>query len=284
MKKTHVTDNDCTYIPLLTSDAGSSITVANWEEASIHRASYSLQSLLMKPGFDFLVTLENLASLVGWSGTLILDASLPKQEALGFYTFRSIYDGRQIRVTADEIIKLVCQLKPAMVIFPEMNAEQRTMVWKSLPDTVFPFFPLIDGQDDHNSPRPFGIFLSYKDYSLQPISLVKNKLCYMAGDIDLPAMHFLKKQGIAYIQSDLPAKDGIQGNLYTREGNILIQDPSMAMQLRVIDEDCTCPVCRQQWTRAYFHHLYQHTPQLCQRFLVQHNVYYCQHALSQTDR
>jgi hypothetical protein len=29
--------------------------------------------------------------------------------------------------------------------------------------------------------------------------------------------------------------------------------------------------------------LYEHTPQLCQRFLVQHNVYYCQNALSKSD-
>ena len=41
-------------------------------------------------------------------------------------------------------------------------------------------------------------------------------------------------------------------------------------------ENCSCETCSQGFTRAYFHHLLQHTPLLAQRFLVIHNVFFTQ--------
>lgn len=271
---------DGVYIPILTSEAGTSMTVANWQASAIDTAAYSLSSLLMKPGFDFLMTLSDLASYVGWPGRLLLDATFPKQDANGLYTVQSIYDGHRIRMTMDDVMKLVLQLKPDFVVLPEINPALHASVWPSLPEGIFPFFPFTALPQDDANDRSYGVYIPYHGDGSPLIPADKHRLCYASGPIDLPTMLLLKKQGIHFIQSDIPAKDGVQGQVYTREGILSIQDPSLAMQFKAIDEECNCPVCREQWTRAYLYHLYEHTPQLCQRFLVQHNVYYCLNALS----
>ena len=61
------------FVPVLTSLAGSCLTAANWQEAGVHRASFHLAALLMKPGYDLLKTLPNLAAYVAWDESLVLN-------------------------------------------------------------------------------------------------------------------------------------------------------------------------------------------------------------------
>lgn len=76
-----------------------------------------------------------------------------------------------------------------------------------------------------------------------------------------------------YIESDKPAVDAMQAIVYNREGEINLRDKDYAHQHQPIDPCCHCPSCSQQLTRAYLHHLLMQTPLLCQRFLIQHNVF-----------
>ena len=89
-------------------------------------------------------------------------------------------------------------------------------------------------------------------------------------------MQDLIKAGVQIVESDKPASDACSGVVYSSEGDISILDATFEMQFEPIDAGCECPTCSQQFTRAYLHHLLQHTPLLCQRLLVQHNVHYCQ--------
>ncbi len=76
--------------------------------------------------------------------------------------------------------------------------------------------------------------------------------------------------------SDKPAQDAYQGLIDSHEGCFEILHLSFERDLRLLDEHCHCQTCSQGFTRAYFHHLLQHTPLLAQRMLIEHNVFFAQ--------
>ncbi len=57
-----------TFVPILTTEAGRCLTGENWHDVGIKMAAYDLSALLMKPGFDLLSALPDLATYVGWQG------------------------------------------------------------------------------------------------------------------------------------------------------------------------------------------------------------------------
>ena len=83
----------------------------------------------------------------------------------------------------------------------------------------------------------------------------------------------------AGIISDAPANDALHGWVYCNAGMCAVMDNTNALRFTSLDEACRCPTCKAGFTWAYLHHLYQHTPGLCQRLLIQHNVYYVVHNL-----
>ena len=73
--------------------------------------------------------------------------------------------------------------------------------------------------------------------------------------------------------SDQSAKDALNGLIYDKDAMFSITAEDMATSFEPLSQDCACPACALGLTRAYFHHLYVHTPLLCYRFLIQHNHY-----------
>ena len=82
----------------------------------------------------------------------------------------------------------------------------------------------------------------------------------------------LRRLGVEYVSSNVPASDACNGRIYSDDGLIVLKDDAYRMDFNTIDKTCSCPTCDQQLTRAYLHHLFDHTPLLCQRFLIQHNI------------
>jgi hypothetical protein len=76
--------------------------------------------------------------------------------------------------------------------------------------------------------------------------------------------------------TDKPAQDAIDGVFYHKDGQAQILDALFEKDLSKLSSNCSCETCSQGFTRAYFHHLLQHTPLLAQRFLVIHNVFFTQ--------
>ena len=83
----------------------------------------------------------------------------------------------------------------------------------------------------------------------------------------------VKYNEAVFSDGDKPAQDALQGLMYTSNTaeTLLITDKKYAMDFSVMDAACACPACADGFTRAYFHHLYTHTPLLCQRWLIMHN-------------
>lgn len=269
-------------VPVFTSSAGSCLTAANWQEAGVKAAAFHLADLLMRPGFEFLNTLPDLATYVGWHEKLVLNACLP-MSSNGFYELRSRYDGRRIHHTMSDILSLIIKLQPDSVILPEGMWQHHGT---SLSEAIFPFIPFNDYRDDVSLDRPHGMYLSYdKKVSsatalFELLTRYKRMPCYIAGDLGLPMMLDLLKHGAQLVESDIPAANACLSHVYSRHGDISLQSMEFAQQFETIDEECKCTVCSQKFTKAYLHHLLGQTPLLCQRYLVQHNVHYCRAAMN----
>ena len=275
--------------PVLTSSAGSCMTGANWREAGVNSASFYLSSLLMKPGYDYLSTLPDLSTYVGWHDHLVLNASLPPPRADGLFALRSLYDGSRMSFSLEDILALLVILKPTMGILPQCGSQQSDVInqiVEMLPETIVPFFPVADVPESNVFKRPHGVYFSYDKKTSSTADLLQQRAQYkeiphyIAGDLNLALMQALVRDGAICVESDLPAEDGCLGIVYCSQGDLSIQDSALSMQFTPIDADCHCPTCSQQLTRAYLHHLFEHTPLLCQRLLVQHNVHYCQAILA----
>lgn len=274
-------DNGCGMVPVLTTQAGCCLTADNWQEVGIEVASFYLSSLLMKPGYECLKSLTDLASHVGWHKTLVLNASLPLRLADNLYPVRSVYDGSRMAYSATEVMLLIEQLQPDTVILPEGLGKDREALWRYLPEAVFPFIPVADLSQYLSTDRPHGVYFSYDSTTttttdlLQRLKQFEYLPRYVAGDLSLSFMQGLISRGVQFMETDAPAKDASLGKVYCSEGEISLQDIHYATEFSVIDSNCQCPTCLQQLSRAYLHHLYEHTPLLCQRFLIQHNIFYC---------
>ena len=270
-------NTNSSFVPVLSSPAGLCLTGENWEEVGIETAAYHLSELLMKPGFSVLQEIPDLATYVGWHNTLVLNASMLIMNKEGDFTLRSKYDGSRLRYTLQEIIKLIAHLNPSMVLLPQGIHQQNSMVLQSLPSTILPFFMPSDVPADSQN-RPSGVyFLHDKSVLLEDfiarVTHYNDRIRYAAGDFDSSSMERLVKTGIDYIESDRPAADALEGMVYNQAQVLSIQDIDKALVFDVIDPNCQCPTCKQGFTQAYLHHLLGHTPLLCQRFLIQHNIY-----------
>lgn len=267
------------FIPVLTSEAGSCLTLTNWTEVGIDTVSYHIDSLLMKPGATFLKKLQDLKSYTGWQNTVVLNTSLPSANRDAIYTIRSRFDGSLIRISSDELSSLIIQLQPDIIILPPgFVAHHRA--WQSLPPKVMPFIPANECPSTLIE-RNFGVYFWYNKESsfsalLHQVEQQADKPVYVAGELDSSQLAELSQRGVLYIESDKPAMDAVIGQVYSEDNIVSLLSSEMAHQHVPIDANCQCPTCKQQLTRAYLHHLLEHTPLLCQRFLIQHNVYYYQ--------
>ena len=74
--------------------------------------------------------------------------------------------------------------------------------------------------------------------------------------------------------SNHPASLAYQGQVLQRAGECFsILSDLFKQDYSLLTEDCGCQTCQSGLTRAYLHHLLQHTPLLAQRYLVLHNVF-----------
>jgi queuine tRNA-ribosyltransferase len=256
--------------------------MANWEDAGIQVVSYRLIDLLMKPGLEILEELDDIRHYIPWRGEIILNASLPKANREGIYRIRSSYDGVWIRMSVTAFVALITQLKPDGVILPTGSAAHYHALWQKLPKSIKLFWHVDDSDQGISIPHGDSYFLNKE--SSPATSLVERietqeKPSYLVGEFGYEQMGQLALKTPCLIESDTPAQDGMTGVVYSHEGSFSILSPEMVNAHQPLDSQCQCQTCRQSFTRAYLHHLLQHTPLLAQRFLVQHNVYFCQNRL-----
>lgn len=266
------------YVPVLSSEAGSCLTALNWQEVNIKTLSYYLDTLLLKPGLELLNKLNDVAGYLGWSGSLVLNASRLNTNKKGEFIINSPYDGSKLTFTYSELFQLIAHLKPAVCIVPANTLQDYPQVWEHWNHDIIPVISA-DSVLEASCPNSCGIYFNQEcsmDILIGRLQKCSQKPLYVSGVFNPEEIALLIEHGVDYIETDQPAQAALNGQVYAPGTLIDLKDASNSMQFERIDPSCFCPCCSQGFTKAYLYHLYQHTPLLCQRFLIQHNVYQAQ--------
>lgn len=87
------------------------------------------------------------------------------------------------------------------------------------------------------------------------------------------------KRGVDMMDCVLPSRSGRTGQAWTRRGQVNIKNARHADDPRPLDEDCTCPACR-NYSRAYLHHVFRAQEMISGMLLTWHNLHYYQQIMA----
>ena len=121
-----------------------------------------------------------------------------------------------------------------------------------------------EGQD-----AMFGVL----DYA--PDMLPKDKPRYLMGVGKPDDIVGAVKRGVDMMDCVLPSRSGRTGQAWTRRGQVNIKNARHADDPRPLDEQCTCPACR-NYSRAYLHHVFRAQEMISGMLLTWHNLHYYQ--------
>jgi queuine tRNA-ribosyltransferase len=88
------------------------------------------------------------------------------------------------------------------------------------------------------------------------------------------------KRGIDMMDCVLPSRSGRTGQVFTRRGVVNIKNARHQDDPRPLDEDCSCPACR-NYSRAYLHHVFRSQEIISSMLLTWHNLHYFQEIMQQ---
>jgi queuine tRNA-ribosyltransferase len=213
------------FVPILTTQAGSCLTMQNWQQAGVNALACELDSLIVKPGISVLKTFTNLRSYLAWPGTIFLYVNLQVSGPHATYLIRSPYDGQKIQLMQAELFALIMHLQPDYVVFSVDMYSVAEM------------------------------FMQYAAVFPTPVN-----------------------QAILHAMSNKPADDAFHGLIYSHDEVFSLLAPASQYSFVPLDRCCSCAICSAGYTRAYLHHLLQHTPLLARRLLILHNIYFVAHA------
>lgn len=80
-------------------------------------------------------------------------------------------------------------------------------------------------------------------------------------------------RGIDFFDCVMPSRNARHCHLFTSEGVMNLKNEKFEKDLRPIDENCSCPACR-NYSRAYIRHLFKAKEMLAMRLCVLHNLYF----------
>ena len=80
-------------------------------------------------------------------------------------------------------------------------------------------------------------------------------------------------RGVDFFDCVMPSRNARHGFIFTRNGTMNLMNQCYERDIRPIDEECNCPVCR-KYSRAYIRHLFKAKEILGMRLAVMHNLYF----------
>lgn len=266
------------FIPVLSTQGGSTLTIKNWQAALVNKVSYRLSDLIMKPGIEMLIKTKNINHYTGWPNQLILNAHDNFIAKEGIYTLRNQYDGAKINLKVSELVSLINEMKPSYVLLPEDSASFYDE-WQTLDSDIVPFYSLTTNQTLSNV-KKYCYYNSSQNFDEWMLT-IKENVDYIGGDFTFSQLHDLSLSTFkGFVETDTPAQQGYEGHIFIKNDIMSIHDEIWVNCHQPLDSVCACPSCEQKLTRAYFYHLYRNTPLLAQRYLISHNVHYYQTHLS----
>ena len=101
----------------------------------------------------------------------------------------------------------------------------------------------------------------------------KDKIRYLMGVGTPSNILNAVERGVDLFDCVMPSRNARHGHLFTWSGIININNNKYATDMKPIDENCGCPVCK-RYSRAYVRHLLKSQEMLSQRLLVMHNLWF----------
>ena len=86
-------------------------------------------------------------------------------------------------------------------------------------------------------------------------------------------------RGIDMMDCVLPSRSGRTGQAWTRRGQINIKNARHQDDPRPLDDECSCPACR-NYSRAYLHHVFRAQEMISGMLLTWHNLHYYQELMA----
>lgn len=83
------------------------------------------------------------------------------------------------------------------------------------------------------------------------------------------------ERGIDMMDCVLPSRSGRTGQAWTHRGQVNIKNARHQDDPRPLDENCSCPACR-NYSRAYLHHVFKSQEIIASMLLTWHNLHYYQ--------
>ncbi len=117
------------------------------------------------------------------------------------------------------------------------------------------------------------VMFSVLDYA--PDMLPTDKPRYLMGVGKPDDIVGAVERGIDMMDCVLPSRSGRTGQAWTRRGQVNIKNARHADDPRPLDEQCTCPACR-NYSRAYLHHVMRSGEIISSMLLTWHNLHYFQ--------
>ena len=86
-------------------------------------------------------------------------------------------------------------------------------------------------------------------------------------------------RGIDMFDCVLPSRSGRTGQIFTRRGVLNIKNARHRDDPRPLDENCSCPACR-NYSRAYLHHVFKSQEIISSMLMTWHNLHYYQELMA----
>ena len=195
--------------------SGNILTKKNLQDSNIELVSLDLAFLLVRPGYDFLLSLEEVSTYLQWQN-FILSATSFVLDKNNNYTIKSVLDGKVYKYSYKELEALILKLKPEILVWPFSLSEE-----------------------------------ARKLFNQNNIKIVTEELA-----------------------CNKPIEDAMRGLFYEGSDIYSVLDENFTADLSLLANSCACMTCQQNFTRAYFVHLFQAVPMLCWRYLAIHNIFW----------
>ena len=98
-------------VPIVSTRAGSCLTMQNYSDAGVTVIAYELSLLLFKPGMRVLSHYQSLAEYLGWFGKVVILIDLPAKNNQGLYCIISPFDGKKLMFDNVQLALWLQQLK-----------------------------------------------------------------------------------------------------------------------------------------------------------------------------
>ena len=203
-----------------------------------------------------------------WPRSLVLNCSDLNASNSDKFNLVSEVDGSKCSFTTHQLQTLITNLQTDLVLLPG------GMV-KDFAPSINYFVPYMEHKPG------FGVYFVINDTNfsqmLGKVAEFSKEPKYIYADLSLDLYLQLCELPAIKIENSRFAVDAFQGDVY-REGKVhSILDSDCEHEFLRLVADCACYTCSSGFTVAYLHHLFKHTPLLCQRLLILHNVFYASH-------